>query len=127
MNTIFLRPLIFLSVISLLFITFIPFCLAQSQPQVPTDMSEVKSIFGKVLETIPNALKSTYGVLKGIYVYIHPYFKIAWDKAYYYLGKEVERRKPSVQQEFNKEVSELKNEAVKEAPSLWQHFLDLIH
>ncbi len=91
-----------LFLVSLLFFSFIPFCSAQNQLRMPKDANDAKNL-------------------------LYSYLKTVWDKAYYYLDKEVEKRKPSVQQEFNKEVNELKTEAVKEAPSLWQRFLDLIH
>ncbi|KPJ54626.1 hypothetical protein AMJ47_03975 [Parcubacteria bacterium DG_72] len=49
-----------------------------------------------------------------------------WDKIYVVLSKEVEQRKPSVEHELKKETEEIKQEIKKEAPSLWQRFLDLI-
>jgi hypothetical protein len=110
MQKTYFKHLICFLLFSFLFLSFAPLCLALDQPQLPKDTTEAKNLTKGILDT-----------------YIYPYLRIAWDKAYYYLDKEVEKRKPSVQQEFNKEVNELKTEAVKEAPSLWQRFLDLIH
>ena len=50
-----------------------------------------------------------------------------WDKIYSVLDKEVEQRRPGVENELKKETEEIKEEIKKEAPSLWQRFLELIH
>lgn len=49
-----------------------------------------------------------------------------YNKIYFLLSKEVEHRKPGVEDEFKKETEEIKQEVKQEAPSLWQRFLDLI-
>ncbi len=49
-----------------------------------------------------------------------------WDKIYSVLSKEVEQRKPGVEDELKKETEEMKQEIKEKAPSLWQRFLELI-
>ena len=50
-----------------------------------------------------------------------------WSKIYSVLNREVEQRKPSVEDEFKKETEEMKQEIKEQAPSLWQRFLNLIY
>jgi len=52
--------------------------------------------------------------------------KAAWNKIYYFLSLEVEKRKPEVKQELKKETEELKEEIKEEAPSWWQRLKDLV-
>ena len=49
-----------------------------------------------------------------------------WSKIYPILNKEVEQRRPDVENELKKETEEIKEEIKKQVPSLWQRFLDLI-
>jgi hypothetical protein len=50
-----------------------------------------------------------------------------WAKVWPYAEKEIEKRKPAVEEEFHKETEELKEEAPDLGKSIWQRFLDLIH
>lgn len=119
--------MIFLSIIGFLFVSFIPLCVAQNQPQI-LNINEAKGLLQTILEGIPRVLSGVFDQAKAFfYKHIYPYLKSAWGKIYYYLGQEVEKRKPSIKQEFQKEVNELKDEAVRGAPSLWQRLQDLIH
>jgi len=59
-----------------------------------------------------------------------PWLKTIWDKIMSLLGKEVEKRKPYVEEEFQKEKKELIEEADQRVPekerSLWERFKELI-
>lgn len=67
-------------------------------------------------EESPSAIQYIYDLIKSK-------LQLIWDKIYYYLSIEVEQRTPEAEAEFRKELEELK----KEAPSLWERFLDLIY
>jgi len=58
--------------------------------------------------------------------YISSWLKTIWQKIYSLLGKEVEKRKPEIQGEFEKEKQEAKEEIPKIGKSLWQRFKELI-
>jgi len=49
-----------------------------------------------------------------------------YGKVYSVLSQQVEERKPGVEQEFNKETEELKEGVLKEWPSWWERFKNLI-
>ena len=49
-----------------------------------------------------------------------------WDDIRLLFGLEVEKRKPAIQEEFQKEKQELKKEAPKVGKSLWQRFKELL-
>ncbi|MDP2910055.1 MAG: hypothetical protein Q8N69_03240 [bacterium] len=116
MQKTYFKYLLSLIIIVLLF-SSVSFVSAQSQPDILRDANEAKGVLKTILEAIP-----------GIYhKHIYPYGKMVWDKASYYLNKEVEKRKPVAKEEFNKEVEELKEEAATYAPSIWRRLLDLIY
>jgi hypothetical protein len=113
----YFKSLVCFLLLSFLFLSFAPLCLALDQPQIPKDTTEAKDLLQGILGGIPRVFSNALDTSKEFfYKHIYPY-----------LDKEVEKRKPSVQKELNKEVNELKDEAMKEAPSLWQRFWDLIH
>ncbi|MBU0547013.1 MAG: hypothetical protein ABH876_00345 [Patescibacteria group bacterium] len=61
---------------------------------------------------------------------IQPWLEIIWDKTMSLLGKEVEKRKPYIEQELQKEKEEFIKEADEKIPeegrSIWERFKDLI-
>ena len=61
----------------------------------------------------------TWNWLKGI-------FNTVWGKVSSILGQQVEQRRPEVEQEFQKELEEMKEDVPKTTKSLWQRFKDLI-
>ena len=60
--------------------------------------------------------------LQAMWHWIKEKVRFFYNQIYFLLTKEVEQRKPDAEDEFKKEVQEIKEEA----PSLWQRFLDLI-
>jgi hypothetical protein len=61
---------------------------------------------------------------------IQPWLENVWDKIMSLLGKEVEKRKPYIEEEFQKEKDEFIEEADQRIPdqgrSLWEKFKELI-
>jgi|GEM_PF-3112458 len=68
---------------------------------------------------IPSPLQSMWNWVKEKALFVY-------DKIYFVLSKEVEQRKPGVEDEFKKETEEMKQEIEKEAPSWWQRLKDLV-
>lgn len=64
------------------------------------------------------ALNGIWGYIKGLPV---------WPKITFYLNQKVEERKPVVQQELNREIKETEQDAVRQIPSLWQKFTNILH
>lgn len=54
--------------------------------------------------------------------HIGPKIEILWQDIKELLGKEIEKRRPIIEEELEKEVEEKK----KELPSLWERFKELI-
>ena len=57
---------------------------------------------------------------------IFPWLQNIWQKILGFFGKEVEKRKPIIKEEFQKEKEELKEEVPKVTKSLWERFLEII-
>ncbi len=107
-------------------------------PKAPETFEEAKSLGERILIGFPEALKKpwqealvVWGRMLGWFrsfwrSYISPWLQIIWQKIYSLLGKEVEKRKPEIQEEFKKEKQEIKEETVEAGKSLWQRFKDLI-
>lgn len=103
--------------------------------EVPTSLDQVEQA-GEALKEIvkqesPNIFKQTWndfaGFLKTIWnSYLYPLFKYVVNKIVSLLGKEVEQRRPEVEEEFKKETEEMKEDIPKVTKSLWQRFKDLI-
>lgn len=99
----------YILIITILLFIIVAFCFAQEQE-----------------------LKQTTNWLKDIwYKYILPWLQNIWQQICSFLGKEVEKRKPKVEQEFKKETQELKQEIQEQAPktfkSLWQRLKEVIY
>jgi len=129
-----MKYLISFLIISFLLIIICPLVLAQA----PETFEEAKSLGERILIGLPEALKKPWqealvvwermlGWFKNFWrSYISPWLKIIWQKIYSLLGKEVEKRKPEIQEEFEKEKQEMKGEIPKIGKSLWQRFKELI-
>jgi len=50
-----------------------------------------------------------------------------WDPIYSFLNKEVEQRRPDVEQEFQKEVQEMKEDIPRTTKTLWERLKDLFN
>lgn len=101
-----------LTIISLLFLILSPYS-AQGSSQIPNDLNKAK-----------NSAESVLGLIPGLYKqYLRPWVRLGIDKGWYYLNKEVERRKPGAEQELKKELNEMKNEI----PSFWNKIKNFLY
>ena len=106
--------------------------------KVPETIEEAKTLGERILWSFPEALKKTWrealaiwktmlGWFKGFwYSYISPLLRNIWYKINFYLGREVEKRKPEIREELEKEKEEMKEEIPEVGKSLWQRFKELI-
>lgn len=104
--------------------------LAQETVKAPENFEEAKTLGQKILTSFPESLKKTWqqavSLWKKMLNYVSPWFKGIWYKILSFLGKEVEQRKPEVEEEFKKETQEMKEEIPKAGKSLWQRLKELI-
>lgn len=137
----FYKSLITILLISL----FLPnLILAQPPAQMPETLDEAKELGEKALEV---SKKELPGNLERIWKeevlplwqkmynwvntkiwdrYIWPWLQNIWQKIKDIFSKEVEERKPIIEEEFQKEKQELKEEAPEVGKSLWERFKELI-
>jgi len=123
-------------VLSSLIITFLlsfamPWVFAQEVPaEAPETLEEAKSLGQRILTGFPEVFKKSWqqavSLWKKMLDYVSPWFKSIWYKILSFLGKEVEQRKPEIQEEFEKEKQEMKEEIPKAGKSLWQRLKELI-
>lgn len=112
---------------------------AQTQTtQIPGSLDQAKTMGGKALSNLPEALKSPWqSALKvwgGMYDWgkarILPWLNVLWQKIKAPLTQEIEKRKPGVEKEFQKQTKEITQEIKTEAPkagkSIWERFKELI-
>jgi len=125
----------YIIIICLIIIIIIGIGILMSVPvfaqKTPETLDEAKEIGEKAIKEAPEALKKSFNEARPVWdrcwSWIKKWTGFIWDKTYFLLNKEVEQRKPAVEEEFKKETEELKEEIVKEAPSLWQRFKNLIY
>lgn len=110
----------------------------QSSPQPPETLKEAEIVGGKVLKLLPETLKGIWQEALGIWQtmgkraknfsdsYISPWFQNIWRKIQSSFGKEIEERKPIIEEEFKKEKEEMKQEIPKVGKPLWERFKELI-
>ena len=124
----FLSFLIFLTVGFLLSFSFS--VLAQEIVEAPENLEEAKSLGDRILTGFPEVFKKVWqeslAFWKKMLDYVSPWFKSIWYKILSFLGKEVEERKPGVEEEFKKETEEMKEEIPKAGKSIWQRLKELI-
>ena len=120
------------------------FSLAQTQTTTPPEtLEEVKELGEKALKT---SQKELPGILEKIWkedvlpvwekMYekwsewwdssTQPWFQNIWEKIATLFGKEIEKRKPIIEEEFKKEKEEVKEELPEVTKSLWEKFKELI-
>jgi hypothetical protein len=63
---------------------------------------------------------------QNIYNWVREKAIFMYDKIYFELSKQVEQRKPGVENEFKKETNELQQEIEQKAPSWWERLKDLV-
>jgi hypothetical protein len=105
----------------------------QTEPISPPETFEkAKEMGERALKTIPKELP---GILKKIWKVevlsvwqkmYHWFLSNIWSKIKIWFKKEIEKRKPVIKEEFQKEKEELKKEAPKMGKSLWEKFKELI-
>ena len=130
---------IFLLITSFIFPVF---TLAQeTKPPIeaPESFEEAGSFVGKFISKIPetfkNAWESAKGIWQGTWVkwwdeHIGPWCHNAWQEICIFFGKEIEERKPIIEEEFDKEKQEIEKE-IKEGASetsknLWEWIKGLV-
>jgi len=119
------------------------FSFAQFQSfQTPETLEEAKEMGEKALETTQEKLP---GILEKIWkedvlpvwekMYekwsewwdssTQPWFQNIWEKIATLFGKEIEKRKPIIEEEFKKEKEEVKEELPEVTKSLWEKLKEL--
>ena len=135
-----------MSIISLLSANF---ALAQEEPRVtaPETFEEAQELGESFLETIKKDLPGILGkiwredvlpIWENMYQiwsnwwdsFIQPWLQNIWYKFMALLSQEIEKRKPQIEETFEKEKEELKEEIREEVPevgkSFWDKFKELI-
>ncbi|MEA3344488.1 MAG: hypothetical protein U9Q16_02310 [Patescibacteria group bacterium] len=115
----------FLSTLLALFTAFSLYCpVLASDTAGESIQHSTGNIIGNIIESTKQGLFKTIDWIKYIWnSYIKLWLKGIWQKINSFLGKEIENRKPEVQQEFEKEKQEMKDDI----PNLWQKFKELIN
>lgn len=139
------KYLISITIISILALP----CLAQTGPSVENGLEDlgreskpigetiwqtVKTEFPKMIkrpwQDALTAWRMIFSWVKSFWnSYLSNWFKIIWENLIYFLGKEVEQRRPEIEQEFIKETEEMKQdipETTKSIKSLWERLKDLV-
>lgn len=110
----------------------------QGIQKLPETIEEAKTLSERILWSFPEALKktlrealtiwkTTLGWFKSFwYSYISPLLQNIWYKINFFLGREIEKRKPEIKEELEKEKEEMKEELPKAGKSLWERFKELI-
>jgi len=108
---------------------------AQNVGTVPGNMSEVESRANTLLNAIPAVLRGLWHELVGYFWTFMNWLAYVFNKyvktpAVNFWNREIIVKKPSVEQEFQKEKQEMKQDIKTEVPvigkSLWNKFMDLI-
>ena len=114
------------------------FSFAQENVKSPETVEEAKTIGEKILKGIPDAFQNVWQEALKFWQkmadtlsnwwnsYIFPWLQNIWQKLLSLFGKEVEKRKPIIEEEFQKEKEEMKEEIPKTGKSLWERFKELI-
>ncbi len=111
---------------------------SQLPPEAPKTLKETETLGKKVLIGFPKVLEKSWqealafwqrmiNWLKNLWCFYGlPQLQNIWHKINSFLGKEVEKRKPEIEEEFKKEKEEMKEEIPKVGKSLWERFKKLI-
>jgi len=121
------------------------FSLAQQMsqpPKAPETLEQAKTMGEKVLTGLPRALiqpwqdalriwSRMFNIFSGWWdSYILPWLKNIWYKISVPFKTEMERKKPIIEEEFEKEKTQMKEEIKTEIPkttkSLWERFKELL-
>lgn len=105
-----------------------------SSPQVPNNLQEAteraKTVAGKFPNVMTEVWQDAWVKIKNVWnSYIRSPLLNVWNKIKTFLNTEVEKRRPSVEEEFEKEKEEMKQEVKTEVPkigkSIWEKLKDL--
>jgi len=133
------KTVIILAMVGLIF----PSISLAQEIKIPGTLGEVKEfgvkIIKAILEKLPAIIVKTWkeealpvwqkmwNWFKNIWnLYIWPKIEWLWQKILSLFGKEMEKRKPIIEEEFKKEKKELKEELPGVKKSLWEKFKELI-
>lgn len=107
--------------------------------EAPETVEEAGSFAGNFINKIPQALNSAWEKAKEIWQgtwvkwwneYIKPWGNDVWREICGFFGKEVEVKKPIIEEEFEKEKQEMKKdlsqETVKQRQNLWEWMKEII-
>ncbi len=96
----------------------------------PDNIEEAEGLLYKIVRGIPGGLKSAWGEAVNIFYklwnWIKSKFGFIGEGAWEILGREVEKKKPVIKEEFQKELDEMKEDVPKTTKSLWERLKDLI-
>ena len=122
-------------VISFIFIPVFSPILAQNEAQVPQTLDEAQIRGKSVLNTLPGVLSRLWQELRGYFFQFVNWLIKIWENYIYppiqdFWNREVESRKPEIEQELQKEkqemVQDIKTEVPKIGKTVWDRFMELI-
>lgn len=125
------KNLVIILLICGFFLANFSFAQNQSLPNLPQNLEETKKMGEKAIEVAP---KEMPGILERIWKEevlpvwqrMYDWFKEnIWQKVSSLFKKEIEKRKPQVQEEFKEKKQELKEELPGVTKSLWEKLKDL--
>ena len=108
------------------------FAAAQSSLDQPETVEEAKELGKKALEIgkkeLPGIIEKIWEQeVLPIWQKMYNWFlENIWAEVWPYAEKEIEKRRPLIEEEFEKEKQELREEAPELGKSLWQRFKELI-
>lgn len=133
-----LKIIVISSIVGLIF-PYLSFGQISPEIRLPGTFGEIKDVGLRALGLIPEFLKGIWDGFSGFCLnvwnffkniwnsYIFPFFDNLWQKT---LGKEIKERKPVIEEEFQKEKQEMKEEIKAGLPdtlkSLWERFKELL-
>ncbi len=130
-----IRKGIIVLVISFIFIPVFSPILAQNEAQVPQTLDEAQIRGKSVLNTLPGVLSRLWQELRGYFFQFVNWLIKIWENYIYppiqdFWNREVESRKPEIEQELQKEkqemVQDIKTEVPKIGKTVWDRFMELI-
>lgn len=99
--------------------------------QAPETLDEAKQIGEQLIDDSPNILSSVWRelsqVFKTIWGYLERIFGGIFRSVWNLLDNEVEKRKPEAQEEFQKEIQEMKEDIPKTTKTIWERLKDLFN
>ncbi|MBM3251088.1 MAG: hypothetical protein FJZ07_02545 [Candidatus Nealsonbacteria bacterium] len=112
-------------------LTPVAFSLAQEVTRAPETLKEARTIGERTLWGLPEIFKGLWQEVIEIWRKIFNWFKNLWNfhiLSWFQdiLGREVEKRKPEIQEKFEREKQEMREEIPIVTKSLWQRLKELI-